>query len=62
MIHQDDSLPQVLTEPGACLEAPVESAQPLLYGKREYTTLSENAASTTSCQTTSDPDDYGPDD
>jgi hypothetical protein len=36
--------------------------QPLLYQKREYFTATPNMARTTSCQKTSNPADYGPDD
>lgn len=38
------------------------SDQPLLFRRREYLESIEASASTTSCQSTSGPSDYGPDD
>ena len=39
-----------------------DPAVPLLFGKRENLSLSPDLGKTTSCQKTSDPPDYGPDD
>lgn len=39
-----------------------QSGSPLLFRKREYLDAIESSGKTTSCQKTSDPDDYGPDD
>lgn len=39
-----------------------KSPMPLLFQKREYLESIDAGAATTSCQTTSNPDDYGPDD
>lgn len=39
-----------------------EEILPLLYSKREYIVGSRYSGKTTSCQTTSNPTDYGPDD
>ena len=39
-----------------------EEAVPLLFQKREYLEAIDSSASTTSCQTTRSPVDYGPDD
>lgn len=37
-------------------------AVPLLFGRRQYLESISSNASTTSCQTTRNPSDYGPDD
>ena len=42
--------------------ADAECAVPLLYQRREYLDELEGNAVTTSCQKTSNPKDYGPDD
>jgi len=39
-----------------------EADQPLLFQRREYLAATPNMATTTSCQKTSNPADYGPDD
>ena len=46
----------------AVLPGDPQAHQPLLYRKREYFTATPNMARTTSCQKTSNPTDYGPDD
>ena len=38
------------------------AGSPLLYAKREYLADAEYLSMTTSCQTTTNPNDYGPDD
>jgi hypothetical protein len=46
----------------AVLPGQPQADQPLLYQKREYLAATPNMARTTSCQSTSNPTDYGPDD
>ena len=48
-------------------DAPIESsdleiAMPLLFQKREYLEAMDSSGTTTSCQKTRNPNDYGPDD
>jgi|GEM_PF-5647821 hypothetical protein len=62
MKNQSNNSSQVPAEPVASSEMAIGSVEPLLYQKRENASLPENAASTTSCQTTINPTDYGPDD
>ncbi len=40
----------------------LEIAMPLLFQKREYLEAIDSSGTTTSCQKTSNPNDYGPDD
>lgn len=42
--------------------SPVETAEPLLFKRREYADEVEVNAATTSCLKSNNPDDYGPDD
>jgi hypothetical protein len=42
--------------------SPVETAEPLLFTRREYVDEVDVNAATTSCLKTRNPDDYGPDD
>jgi hypothetical protein len=51
----------------AITDAPIESsvleiAVPLLFQKREYPEALDSSATTTACQSTSNPKDYSPDD
>lgn len=62
MENQTDVTLRERVEPDADSQTLFETRQPLLYRKREYASLPDGAASTTSCQVTSNPNDYGPDD